>query len=177
MRTQNNFFERFFAMKKYLAVLLAVVIVSTTFIACSKSSDKKETTAKESTSVTVENPTDKAKIKDADAINFIKTAYTAKELGLDKVKEEYSFMISSSGVKIDGKQYVKVAANVMKKNDETSANGKPTFSLTPVGEFYISYDGKEVLKKDLDSGEYTKLENKYQDYKAKGETVSSKANK
>ena len=174
MRTQNNFFERFFAMKKYLAVLLAVVIVSTAFIACSKSSGKDETTtAKESTSVTVENPTDKAVIKDADAINFIKTSYTAKELGLDKVKEEYSFMISSTGVKIDGKQYVKVAANVMKKNDETAANGKTTFSLTPVGEFYISYDGKNVLKKDLDSGEYTKLENRYQDYKAKGETVSS----
>ena len=61
----------------------------------------------------------------------------------------------------------------MKKNDETAANGKTTFSLTPVGEFYISYDGKNVLKKDLDSGEYTKLENRYQDYKAKGETVSS----
>ena len=87
-------------MKKYLAVLLAVVIVSTTFIACSKSSGKDETTtAKESTSVTVENPTDKAVIKDADAINFIKTSYTAQELGLDKVKDEYSFMISfiSSG--------------------------------------------------------------------------------
>ncbi len=161
-------------MKKFLAVILCAVIVACSFIACSKSdSGKDASTTKESTSVTVENPTDKAKIKDSDAINFIKSSYSAKELGLDKVKDEYSFMISSTGVKIEDKQYVKVAANVMKKNDETAANGKPTFSLTPVGEYYISYDGKDVLKKDLDTGKYTKLENRYQDYKAKGETVSS----
>ena len=92
-------------MKKLLAVLLAVITVGCVFVACSKADDKKETTTKsESTSFTVQNPTDKAKIKDKDAIDFIKNAYTPEELGLDKVKEKYSFMISSNGEKIDKKE-------------------------------------------------------------------------
>lgn len=157
-------------MKKFLAVLLAAVTVACMFVACSKA-DNKNTT--QSTTASVENATDKAKIKDSDAINFIKTSYTKKELGLDKVKEKYDFMISQNGVKIGKKQYVKIAANIMKKNDTTSKDGKQTYSLTPVGEYYISFDGDEVLMKDLKSGKYKKLENRYQDYSAKGQTAES----
>ena len=157
-------------MKKFLAVLLAAVTVACMFVACSKADDKNTT---QSTTASVENATDKAKIKDSDAINFIKTSYTKKELGLDKVKEKYNFMISQNGVKIGKKQYVKVAANIMKKNDTTSKDGKQTYSLTPVGEYYISFDGDEVLMKDLKSGKYKKLENRYQDYSAKGQTAQS----
>lgn len=157
-------------MKKFLAVLLAAVTVACMFVACSKADDKNTT---QSTSASVENATDKAKIKDSDAINFIKTSYTKEELGLDKVKEKYDFMISQNGIKIGKKQYVKVAANIMKKNDTTSKDGKQTYSLTPVGEYYISFDGDEVLMKDLKSGKYKKLENRYQDYSAKGQTAQS----
>ena len=157
-------------MKKFLAVLLAAVTVACMFVACSKADDKNTT---QSTTASVENATDKAKIKDSDAINFIKTSYTKKELGLDKVKEKYDFMISQNGVKIGKKQYVKVAANIMKKNDTTSKDGRQTYSLTPVGEYYISFDGDEVLMKDLKSGKYKKLENRYQDYSAKGQTAES----
>lgn len=157
-------------MKKFLAVLLAAVTVACMFVACSKADDKNTT---QSTTASVENATDKAKIKDSDAINFIKTSYTKDELGLDKVKEKYDFMISQNGVKIGKKQYVKVAANIMKKNDTTSKDGKQTYSLTPVGEYYISFDGDEVLMKDLKSGKYKKLENRYQDYSAKGQTAQS----
>lgn len=157
-------------MKKFLAVLLAAVTVACMFVACSKADDKNTT---QSTTASVENATDKAKIKDSDAINFIKTSYTKKELGLDKVKEKYDFMISQNGVKIGKKQYVKVAANIMKKNDTTSKDGKQTYSLTPVGEYYISFDGDEVLMKDIKSGKYKKLENRYQDYSAKGQTAQS----
>ncbi len=157
-------------MKKFLAVLLAAVTVACMFVACSKADDKNTT---QSTTASVENATDKAKIKDSDAINFIKTSYTKEELGLDKVKEKYDFMISQNGVKIGKKQYVKVAANIMKKNDTTSKDGKQTYSLTPVGEYYISFDGDEVLMKDLKSGKYEKLENRYQDYSAKGQTAQS----
>ena len=155
---------------RFLAVLLAAVTVACMFVACSKADDKNTT---QSTTASVENATDKAKIKDSDAINFIKTSYTKKELGLDKVKEKYDFMISQNGVKIGKKQYVKIAANIMKKNDTTSKDGKQTYSLTPVGEYYISFDGDEVLMKDLKSGKYKKLENRYQDYSAKGQTAES----
>ena len=57
-------------MKKFLAVLLAAVTVACMFVACSKADDKNTT---QSTTASVENATDKAKIKDSDAINFIKT--------------------------------------------------------------------------------------------------------
>lgn len=157
-------------MKKFLAVLLVAVTVACMFVACSKADDKNTT---QSTTASVENATDKAKIKDDDARKFIKTAYTKKELGLDKVKEKYDFMISQNGVTIGKKQYVKVAANIVKKNDTTSKDGKQTYSLTPVGEYYISFDGDEVLMKDLESGKYKKLENRYQDYSAKGQTAES----
>ena len=157
-------------MKKFLAVLLTAVTVACMFVACSKADDKNTT---QSTTASVENATDKAKIKDQDAIKFIQNAYTKKELGLDKVKEKYDFMISQNGVKIGKKQYVKVAANIMKKNNTTSKDGKQTYSLTPVGEYYISFDGDEVLMKDLKSGKYKKLENRYQDYSAKGQTAQS----
>lgn len=157
-------------MKKFLAVLLVAVTVACMFVACSKADDKNTT---QSTTASVENATDKAKIKDSDAIKFIQNAYTKKELGLDKVKEKYDFMISQNGVKIGKKQYVKVAANIMKKNDTTSKDGKQTYSLTPVGEYYISFDGDEVLMKDLKSSKYKKLENRYQDYSAKGQTAQS----
>ena len=162
-------------MKKFLAVLLAVITVVCMFVACSKADDK--STTKESSTASSVLPTDKAKIKDSDAIDFIKNAYTKKELGLDKVKEKYSFMISENGVTIDKKQYVKVAANIMKKNDTTSKDGKQTYSLTPVGEYYISFDGSEVLMKDLKTGEYKKLDNRYQDYSAKGQTNSKDTTK
>ena len=118
-------------MKKLLAVLLAVITVGCVFVACSKADDKKETTTKsESTSFTVQNPTDKAKIKDKDAIDFIKNAYTPEELGLDKVKEKYSFMISSNGEKIDKKEYVKVAVKSDKDLSNTIIEGKIEKFLT-----------------------------------------------
>ena len=86
-------------------------------------------------------------------------------------------MISENGVTIDKKQYIKVAANVMKKNDTTSKDGKQTYSLTPVGEYYISFNGDEVLMKDLKTGEYKKLDNRYQDYSAKGQTNNASTKK
>ena len=68
-------------MKKFLAVLLAVITVACVFVACSKADNKDTTNESSTTSAVI--ATDKAKIKDSDAIDFIKNAYTKKELGLD----------------------------------------------------------------------------------------------
>ena len=89
--------------------------------------------------------------------------------------EQYELDNLRELLKLDQKypSYDKVAANVMKKNSEKNADGKETYSLTPVGEYYISFDGDEVLMKDLKSGKYKKLENRYQDYSAKGQTAQS----
>ena len=91
-------------MKKLLAVLLAVITVCCVFVACSKADDKKETTTKsESTSFTVQNPTDKAKIKDKDAIDFIKNDVHTSEL-LEAVKPSVAILLDIHNLTIELKQ-------------------------------------------------------------------------
>ena len=164
-------------MKKLLAVILSVLMIGCVFAACSSSdetettSGEKDTSATSSVSTTKTIETENAAIKDSDAINFIKNAYTEEELGLADVKDSYTFMVSKSGVYVEGVKYIKVAANVMTQSDVTTDEGKATYSFEAVGEYYISYDGKTVLKKDMKTGKYEKLENRYDDYKSKGETA------
>lgn len=147
-------------------------MIFTVFAACSKE-QKTETESKSETSSTSPTiATGEAKIKDADAISFIEQSYTKKELGLDKTDKDYSFMVSSNGTEIDGEKYVRVFANVVTQNDETNKEGKKTFSIETIGEYGISFDGTKVVKKDMETGKYTELENRYADYSAKGQTVS-----
>lgn len=161
-------------MKKVLALLSSLVLICCVFVACS--SDK-NTTDEPNVSVVAGIPTDEAKIKDSEAIDFIKNSYSKEELGLDKVEENYSFMIANSAEEIDGVKYIKIAANVMSKNDETSKNGKDTYSLNAVGAYYISFDGETVMTKDLATGEYKKLENKYKAYKEQSNTTDAATEK
>lgn len=155
-------------MKKVLVFLTAAVLLVSVFTACSAKNDTESTV---STVATI--PTKKALIKESDAINFIRDSYTEEELGLADVKDDYSLMISSSGREIDGEKYVVIAANVMSQSDVTTEDGKPTYSFEMVGEYCISFDGKTVLMKDMKTGEYTKLDNRYDDYRSKGETTAT----
>lgn len=144
--------------------MLSAIIVCSVFAACSKGKEQLEPSS------VVAVSTEGAKIKDADAINFIKESYTAKELGLDDTDKDYSFMIASNGVDIDGVKYVKVVANVIVKKDVTTADGKETFSMETIGEYYISFDCTQVLRKDMQTNKLVKLDNRYDAYSAKGNT-------
>lgn len=157
-------------MKKIFVLFLTAVVVCAAFVGCSKSGGDEG----EGNTVSTTKPivTEDAKIKESDALDFIKNAYTTEELGLDKTDKNYQFMIASNGVEIDGKNYVKVVANVPVQNDTTSADGKVTYSMETLGEYYISFDGKTVLIKDMKTNEYSELENKYEEYKEKGETTA-----
>ena len=151
------------AIKRLFAILLSAVVILTVFTACSGKSD-------DNTKNTISTiATEEAKIKDSDAVKFIEQSYTKEELGLDKVDKDYSFMVASSGVDIDGEKYVKVVANVIVKNNETTEDGKDTFSMETMGEYYISFDGEKILKKDMNTNEYSQLENRYDAYNAKRE--------
>lgn len=156
-------------MKKVLVFLTAAVLIISVFTACSAKNESESST--QTTVATI--PTKKALIKESDAINFIKNSYTEEELGLADVKEDYSLMISSSGKDIDGEKYVVIAANVMSQSDVTTDDGKPTYSFEMVGEYCISFDGKTVLMKDMKTGEYNELDNRYDEYKSKGETSAT----
>lgn len=162
-------------MKKFLSIILSVLIIGLAFSACSSESDETESENTDVSASTVIE-TEKAVIKESDAINFIKNSYTDEELGLSDVENDYSLMVAENGVEIEGKNYIKVAANVMTQSDVTTDGGKPTYNFTAVGEYYISFDGKTVLMKDMNTGEYKELENRYEDYKSKGETTAPEQN-
>lgn len=98
--------------------------------------------------------TEKAKIKDADAINYIEN-YSSKQLGLtEDDRAKCSFMVASDGEEINGKSYIQVIAVI--KKEHKGDDGQATYTFDTKGEYYISFDGDEVLRKDGNS--YTKLE-------------------
>ena len=133
--------------QKAVAIILGACTICSvlTFTACSKQDATKE----ESVIVT-----EKAKIKDADAINYIES-YSSKQLGLtDEEKKACSFMVASDGEEIDGKKYIKIIAAI--KNEQEGDDGKTTYTFDTKGEYFISFNGDEVLKKSGDA--YSKLE-------------------
>lgn len=151
-------------MKKALAIILAVLTFAFAFAGCSNGDDDSKI------------PTDKATISGTNAISYIQDNYTAEELGLTEVKEEYRFMVASDGMEHDGDKYVKVVANVVTLQEGvTSKDGKQTYGLETVGEYLISFNGKKVLKKDMKTADtYVELEVKKADYSQK-EANSQKA--
>lgn len=134
--------------KKAMSIILCafIIICSVAFASCSKQESKAETASAVAT--------EKAKIKDADAISYIES-YSSKQLGLtDKEKKACSFMVASDGEEINGKNYIQVIAAI--KKEHKSDVGQATYTFDTKGEYYISFDGDEVLRKDGNS--YTKLE-------------------
>lgn len=133
--------------QKAVAIILGACTICSvlTFTACSKQDATKEESVV---------ATEKAKIKDADAINYIES-YSSKQLGLtDDEKKACSFMVASDGEEIDGKKYIKIIAAI--KSEQKGDDGKTTYTFDTKGEYLISFNGDEVLKKSGDA--YSKLE-------------------
>lgn len=134
--------------KKAMSIILCafIIICSVAFASCSKQESKAETASAVAT--------EKAKIKDADAINYIES-YSSKQLGLtEDDRAKCSFMVASDGEEINGKSYIQVIAAI--KKEHKSDGGQATYTFDTKGEYYISFNGDEVLRKDGNS--YTKLE-------------------
>lgn len=134
--------------KKATSIILCafIIICSVAFASCSKQESKTGTASAVAT--------EKAKIKDADAINYIES-YSSKQLGLtEDDRAKCSFMVASDGEEINGKSYIQVIAAI--KKEHKSDDGQATYTFDTKGEYYISFNGDEVLRKDGNS--YTKLE-------------------
>lgn len=160
-------------MKKYFAIVLSIIVIVCAFVACSSGKDggkdgNKAASVKNNTShisetqltqtptadskTTTGITTDKAVIKEADAINLIQS-YSAKELKLNK--DDYkncSYMVASSGEYLESKKeyYVKVIATI-KTAHENNETHEITYTFDTKGEYYIRYDGKQILVRDMDS--------------------------
>lgn len=133
-------------MKKMIAVLLSALLCVLMFAGCSaENADEVQTDPTSSTEPT----TDSAVIKEADAINLIKT-YTAEELGLEGSLDDYSIMVAGNGIEINGEYYVKVIAGQIAQNE-----GSDTYSIAEVGRYFISYDGETMLSYDEENDSYT----------------------
>ena len=147
-------------MKKVFAILISLVVICSAFAACSKPQKDQPTTVPETVTAKQvdKTTTDTAKIKNADAANLIKS-YSAKQLSLtDKEKKECSFLTNDSGVKIGDDYYISVIAAY--KISEKGEDGKTYIKFDHRGEYYIRYDGKKILKKNMDNkekDEYTEL--------------------
>ena len=140
-------------MKKVLISVLCIVIALSVFGACAKK-DNGETVKQETTE---EMTTDSAVIKEADAINLIES-YSDKELGLTaNDRKHVSFMVASAGVKIENDNYIEVIATV--KNEHKDGD-KTTYTFDNRGVYYIRYDGKKVMRKDMESKEEKYVEMK-----------------
>lgn len=134
--------------KKAISIILCafIIICSVAFASCSKQESKTETASAVAT--------EEAKIKDADAISYIES-YSSKQLGLtENDRAKCSFMVASNGEEINGKSYIQVIAAI--KKEHKSEDGQATYTFDTKGEYYISFNGDEVLRKDGNS--YTKLE-------------------
>ena len=146
-------------MKKTLVILLSIVLIFALFAACKKQTkDQPTTIPSETVQHVVETTTDLAKIKSGDAVDYIKS-YSAKELSLtDKEKKECSFLTNNSGIKIKDDYYVSVIAAY--PNSKKGEDGKTYTTFDHRGEYFIRYDGKQVLKKNMknkEKDEYTEL--------------------
>ncbi|MBO5494286.1 MAG: hypothetical protein J5964_01050 [Eubacterium sp.] len=107
------------------------------------------------------------------AREFIKTQYTAEELGITDYEDSVDFAYRESTYEFDGEKYIVVEAiSVTLNTDVTTEDGKETYSSTTVGQYLVSLDGKTVIKKDMATGEYSKLKSRITDYSAKGDTTT-----
>lgn len=151
-------------MKKTLIILLSLFIVAAAFAACSNASVDSKTGNPKNVSTTNQwlattITTDTAKIKESDAINYIK-GYSAKELSLTKEEmKEVSILVTGTGVEVEGDYYIEVDA-VIKNENGKDENGNTVYTFDIKGKYFIRYDGKRVLKKDMttDTNKYIDMD-------------------
>ena len=74
------------------------------------------------------------------------------KLALKGKKEDYKFMVSTQGKVIDGEDYIEVIASRVKKENKDGS-----ISMDTVGQYFISYDGKKMLIKDMETGKFSEL--------------------
>ncbi len=169
MRNNPAFAERKSFMKKFWAVLLAGLILGCVFAACSKSTPGDNVEAP----VPIPDSIEEAVLNGEKARDFIKTQYTYKELGIKK-KDNIDFAYNESAYEYQGEKFILIKAMTFERNaDVTTPEGEATYTTAVVGEYLVSYDASKVLMKDMKTGEFNEMENRYEDYISKGETVAS----
>ncbi len=124
------------------AVLLVLAGVSFVFAGCSD--------------YDADATVDQALIKNADAVNFIKS-YTTQELGLDGEWEDYgSVVYTESPYNIESGEYEGDYFEVRVGNKTENDDGTVDFDFE--GYYLIKFDGSLLLRYSPDSEEYTVID-------------------
>ena len=142
-----------FSAKKLIIILVAVLVVAGLVVGgvfvAKRASKGKVITEQTTQIVSGEKATEKAEVKQVDAIDMIQ-ALSDEELGLKK--DDYSFMVAQQAYAIGKDSYVQVIAAEKIENEDGS------FQIIPHGKYYISFDGKTILRENMEkAGEYTKI--------------------
>lgn len=162
-------------MKKHLLLIITIIIVIISFTACSSNSNNnddvgasttiaatKQNDDKESetsykkvdnlvTTQIAKEPIENAKISGYEATQII-SGMDVKKLGLKGKTEDYRFMVSPEGKVIEDQNYIEVnAMEITQENDDG------TMSVDIKGNYFVSYDGKKILVRDLTTGEFSEL--------------------
>lgn len=158
-------------MKKSIVSIIAIILTFSVFVACSAKTDNSQDTINEKTTVSengkvegttkiVENlvttqiakdPIEKAEISGYEATQLI-SSKDAKVLGLEGSTKDYRFMLASEGKVIDNINYIEVLAMI---NGEENKDG--SLNVTTAGDYFVSYDGKKILVRDLTTGEFSEI--------------------
>lgn len=158
-------------MKKSIVSIIALILIFSVFVACASKTDNSKETTSEKTSVSekvevegttkivknlvttqiAKEPIEKAEISGYDATQLI-SSKDAKVLGLKGSTKDYRFMLASEGKVIDNVNYIEVLAMI---NGEENKDG--SLNITTVGDYFVSYDGKKILVRDLTTGEFSEL--------------------
>lgn len=157
-------------MKKFLAVLLAVLMLACVFAACTKESN----TYDGEVPVPVSDDINEAALNGEQAREYIKTQYSFDELGIDADADSVDFSYNESAYEYGGEKYILIKAMTFEKNDDvTIPDGSATYSTTIIGEYLVAYDGSKALMKDMKTGEFKEMGNRFDAYQSKGVTVAS----
>ena len=106
---------------------------------------------KQDTTKLSKTPLEKASVSSSDASKKI-SSLSMEQLGLKGKKEDYKFMVSTQGKEIGGEDYIEVIASKVKKENKDGS-----ISMDTVGQYFISYDGKKMLIKDMETGKFSEL--------------------
>lgn len=161
-------------MKRKIIYLITILLISVLFTACSNGADdiqkdtgvsdtttssQSENSANENLSVNenlittqiAEKPIEDAQISSSEASEII-SEMSMEKLGLEGSKEDYKFMVSTEGKTIDSIDYIEVIASQVSKENEDGS-----ISMETKGDYFISYDGKKMLVRDILTGEFSDL--------------------
>lgn len=161
-------------MKKIIISVIGILLISVVFAACSQISDDaqnisddSETTAaaqsqtfgdeKNSadedliTTQIAETPVEEAEISSSEASEII-SEMSLEKLGLEGDKSDYKFMVSTKGKTIEGTDYIEIIASQVSEENEDGS-----ISMETKGDYFISYDGKIMLVRDVKTGTFSEL--------------------